>query len=260
MHLPSSLLCLKDGAFRCCYVLHTVTAPGCIDFGCWAFEECHALAWVGDPDQSSNHLAPQEWLNVRAFEKCRTLRTIGLERAEYNPRDPNRVIPEGCFLGTGLEMIALPADFCWIGPAAFEHCTRLQTVDISRTGIQEIVGGTFARCPQLQCLKLTKTLRCIGREAFLKCSSLEAIHIPPALLYINKRAFAGCTQLCKLVRMGKKGTWRGTYVEHNTFEMCTKLTLPSWIRSLPKPDAAKEEWEEFMISCAEATLSDTARP
>ena len=123
-------------------------------------------------------------------------------------------------------MIALPADFCWIGPAAFEHCTRLQTVDISRTGIQEIVGGTFACCPQLQCRKLTKTLRRIGRKAFLKCSSLEAIHIPPALLYINKRAFADCTQLYKLVRMGKKGTWRGTYIERNTFEMCTKINAP----------------------------------
>ena len=259
VHLPSSLLCLQEGAFRCCYVLHTVTAPGCIDFGCWAFEECHALAWVGDPDQRNNQLAPQPRLNVRAFEKCRTLRTIGLERTKYNPRDPNRVIPEGCFLGTGLEMIDLPADFSWIGPAAFEHCTRLQTVDISRTGIQEIVGNAFAGCTQLQCLKLSKTLRRIGREAFMKCSSLEVLHAPPALLYINKRAFADCTQLCKLVRMGAKGTWRGTYVEHNTFEMCTKLTLPLWIRSLPKPDAVKEEWEEFMISCAEATLSDTTR-
>ena len=246
VHLPSSLLSLQEGTFRCCYVLHTVTAPGCIDFGCWAFEECHALAWVGDPDQGD-------------FEKCRTLRTIGLERTRYNPRDPNRVIPEGCFLGTGLEMIDLPADFSWIGPAAFEHCTRLQTVDISRTGIQEIVGNAFAGCTQLQCLKLSKTLRRIGREAFMKCSSLEVLHAPPALLYINKRAFADCTQLCKLVRMGKKGTWRGTYVERNTFEMCTKLTLPLWIRSLPKPDAVKEEWEEFMISCAEATLSDTTR-
>ena len=235
-------------------MLHTVTAPGCIDFGCWAFEECHALARVGDPDRSSNQLAPRATLNVRAFEKCRTLRTIGLERTKHDPRDPNRVIPEGCFLGTGLEMIDLPADFSWIGPAAFEHCTRLQTVDISRTGIQEIVGGAFARCAQLQCLKLTKTLRRIGREAFMKCSSLEVIHTPPALLYINKRAFAGCTQLRKTRPNGQE-----TYVEHNTFEMCTKLTLPSWIRSLPKPDAAKEEWEEFMISCAEVTLSDTAR-
>ena len=139
MHLPSSLLCLQEGAFRCCYVLHTVTAPGCIDFGCWAFEECHALAWVGDPGQRSNQLAPQARLKVRAFEKCRTLRTIGLQRTKYNPRDPHRVIPEGCFLGTDL-----PADFNWIGPAAFEHCTRLQTVDISRTGIQELVGNAFA--------------------------------------------------------------------------------------------------------------------
>ena len=259
VHLPSSLLSLKDGAFRCCYNLHTFVAPGCRDFGCWAFEQCYALAWVGDPNSSSNQLAPQARLNVRAFEQCRTLRTIDLERAEYDPRDPHRVIPEGCFLGAGLERIDLPADFCWIGPTAFERCDRLQKVDISRTSIQEIVGGTFAQCPYLQCLKLTKNLRRIGREAFLKCSALEIIHTPPNLLYINKRAFAGCTQLCKLIRMGKKGTWRGTYVEHNTFEMCTRLTLPKWIRFLPRPDTAKEEWEEFMISCAEATLSDTTR-
>ena len=259
VHLPSSLRSLKDGAFRCCYNLHTFVAPGCRDFGCWAFEQCYALAWVGDPNSSSNQLAPQARLNVRAFEQCRTLRTIDLERAEYDPRDPHRVIPEGCFLGAGIERIDLPADFSWVGPTAFERCDRLQKVDISRTSIQEIVGGTFAQCPYLQCLKLTTNLRRIGREAFLKCSALEIIHTPPNLLYINKRAFAGCTQLCKLIRMGKKGTWRGTYVEHNTFEMCTRLTLPKWIRFLPRPDTAKEEWEEFMISCAEATLSDTTR-
>ena len=156
---------------------------------------------------------------------------------------------------TGLEALALPADFGWIGPAAFEHCDRLRTVDISRTDINTIVGGTFADCSQLQHLKLAKTLKRIERDAFLRCSSLEEIHTPPALLYINKRAFAGCTQLNKLTRMGKKGTWRGTYAEHNAFEMRTNLSLPSWIRFLPKPDAAKEEWEDFMRSGAEANLS-----
>ena len=113
-------------------------------------------------------------------EKCRTLRTIGLDRTRYNPRDPRRVVPEGCFLGTGLETIDLPNDFSWIGPSAFEHCARLQTVDISRTGIQEIVGSAFAGCSQLQCIKLSHTLRRIGREAFRKCSSLEVLHTPPA--------------------------------------------------------------------------------
>ena len=259
VHLPSSLVCLKDGAFRRCYVLHTVTAPECRDFGCWVFEECHALARVGDPDKADNQLAPQARLHTRAFEKCRTLRTLGLQMTKYDPRDPNRVIPEGCFSEAGLEEINLPADFCWMGPAAFEHCDRLQTVDISRTYINEILGGTFARCSQLQHLKLAKTLRRIGRDAFLRCTSLEEIHSPPALLYINKRAFAGCTQLCKLVRMGKKRTWRGTYAEHDAFEMCAKLALPTWIRFLPKPTAAKEEWADFMRSCAEANPSAAAR-
>ena len=255
VHLPSTLVSLKDGAFRRCYVLHTVTAPACRDFGSWVFEECHALTRVGDPTRSGNQLAPQARLHTRAFEKCRTLRIISVESTHYDPRAPTRVILEGCFLKTGLEALALPADFGWIGPAAFEHCDRLRTVDISRTDINTIVGGTFADCSQLQHLKLAKTLKRIERDAFLRCSSLEEIHTPPALLYINKRAFAGCTQLNKLTRMGKKGTWRGTYAEHNAFEMCTNLSLPSWIRFLPMPDAAKEEWEDSMRSGAEDNLS-----
>ena len=62
------------------------------------------------------------------------------------------------------------------------NCDKLQTVDISRTEINEILGGTFARCSQLQHLKFAKTLRRIEREAFLRCTSLEEIHTPPALL------------------------------------------------------------------------------
>ena len=221
VHLPNSPVCLKDGAFRRCYVLHTVTAPGCRDFGCWAFEECHALARIGDPDTSNNQL-----------------RSISLEKTEYNPQDPNRVIPEGCFfLEAGLETLDLPADFSWIGPAAFEHCVRLRSVDISRTDISEIMGGTFANCSQLQHLKLAKTLRRIEREAFVKCTSLEEIHTPPDLSHINKRAFAGCTQLNNLVRIFFC-TGKGRYVCReaqvtvtNSHKGCGKMSLktcPDW--------------------------------
>ena len=134
---------------------------------------------------------------------------IGLDRTKYNPRDPLGSFQKIASWGQGWKRL--------ISQMTFEHCTRLQTVDISRTGIQEIVGSAFAGCSQLQCIKLSHTLRRIGREAFRKCSSLEVLHTPPALLYINKRAFADCTQLCRLVRMGnkgKKGTWRGTHIEH----------------------------------------------
>ena len=85
VHLPNTLVCLKDGAFRRCYVLHTVTALECRHFGSWVFEECYALNQVGDQSQTGNQLAPQARLHTRAFEKCRTLQTINLERTAYPP-------------------------------------------------------------------------------------------------------------------------------------------------------------------------------
>ena len=178
-----------------------------------------------------------------------------LKHCRTTRRDMHRFIPEGCFLEAGLESLTLPADFFWMGPAACEHCVRLQAVDISQTEISEILGGTFAHCSQLQQLKLAKTVRRIGQDALLNCTSLGVLHTPPALLYMSKRAFAGCTQLRKLVRVGKKGTWRGTYAEPDAFELCAKLVLPTWIRLLPKPTDGQEEWADFMRSCAEANLS-----
>ena len=103
MDHTNALECTLEGG----YVLHTFTAPGCKHFGCWVFEECHALARVGDPDRAGNQLAPQARLHTRAFEKCRTLQTINLERTAYDPGDPNRVIPEGCFSEAGLEMLTI---------------------------------------------------------------------------------------------------------------------------------------------------------
>ena len=140
VHLPSTLLCLKDGAFRRCYVLHTVTAPECRHFGSWVFEECYALAHVEDQSQTGNQLAPQARSHTRAIEKCRTLQTLNFERTEHDPREVHRIIPEGCFSEAGLEALTLPADFNWMGPAACERCNRLQTVDISQTEISEILG------------------------------------------------------------------------------------------------------------------------
>ena len=72
VHLPSTVVCLKDGVFRRSYVLHTVAAPECRYFGSWVFEECYALAQVGDQSQTGNQLAPQARFHTRAFEKRRT--------------------------------------------------------------------------------------------------------------------------------------------------------------------------------------------
>ena len=100
VHLPNSLVCLKDGAFRRCYALHTVTAPECRYFGSWVFEECHALAHVGDQNKAGNQLAPQARFRTLAFEKCRALQRLHLRVVSWRQTGG----PHS------------PADFSWTGP------------------------------------------------------------------------------------------------------------------------------------------------
>ena len=94
--------------------------------------------------------------------------------------------------------------------------------------------STFAHCSRLEQLRFPQRLRRTGQEAFL-CSSLREVRTPPALIYIAHRAFLGCTQLSRLVKMEGKATWRGLYVERDTFELCDQLHKPGWI-NLPPPD------------------------
>ena len=196
VQLPSTVLCLQDGVFRISYALRTVLAPGCKCFGMCVFQECCSLVQIGAQGDAADQLAPQAQFRPRAFEKCSALRQISFEKAEYDPANLTRCLPECCFLEAGIVSLHLPADFNWIGPAACELCKRLQLVDLSRTDTSEILGSTFAHCSQLERLSLANKLRRIGREAFLNCTSLREVHAPPTLLYVARRAFAGCTQLC----------------------------------------------------------------
>ena len=142
VQLPNTVVCLQDGAFQRNYVLHTVSAPGCKYFGLWVFEECYALAQIGDQSMTFNQLAPQARFRTRAFEKCSSLQQLSFERTEYDSTELYRSIPEGCFFEAGIESLFLPTDFNWMGPAACEHCKRLRVVDISQTKISEILQNT----------------------------------------------------------------------------------------------------------------------
>ena len=195
VHLPDTVVSLRHGAFRRCHVLRAVTAPGCKHFGIKVFEACCSLTQIGTTQHPDNLLAPQAQLRPRAFEGCTALRHLNLDKAECDPAHPNRCLPECCFLEAGIVSLSLPPDFNWVGPAACACCQQLQTVDLPRTDIIEILGSTFAHCSQLQQLSLPRNLRIIEQEAFLQCASLQEVCVPPSLLYIARRAFAGCTQL-----------------------------------------------------------------
>ena len=167
------------------------------------------------------------------------------EKAEYDPVNLTRCLPECYFLEAGIVSLHLPADFNWIGPAACELCKRLQLVDLSRTDISEILGSTFAHCSQLERLSLANKLGRIGREAFLNCTSLREVHAPSVLLYMARRAFAGCTQLCTFHKSEARTTWRGPYAEPSAFDKCSQFDIPRWIHLLPpNRNHSREGWAD----------------
>ena len=230
-----------------CYELRTVLGPGCKQFGRSVFAECCSMSQIQAAEDTTNLLAPQAQVSPHAFESCLALRQINFDRTEANPSNCARYIPEGCFPGSGVEQLDLPADFNFLGPAACEKCKRPQRVDLFRTDITAIWGSTFAHCSHLEQLCFPKRLRRIGQEAFSLCSSLREVRTPPALLYIAHRAFSGCTQLSRLLKMEAKATWRGPCVESDTFEMCDKFNMPGWTNPLPPNQGSSRTFnaEEF---------------
>ena len=187
-----------------------VLAPGCRQFGIKVFEACCSLTQIGATNHTTNQLAPQAQFRPRAFEKCTALRHLNLETTEYYPTNPNRSLPECCFLEAGIVSLSLPPDFTWVGPAACERCQQLQIVDLSRTDIVEILGSTFAHCSHLQQLSLSSNLRRIEREAFLQCASLQEVCIPSSCTLLGEpllaaRNFAHFTKLGK-ARLGERHT------------------------------------------------------
>ena len=165
-----------------------VLAPGCRQFGSKVFETCCSPTQTGATDHTSNQSAPQTQFRPRVFENCAVLRHLNLERTEYMT-PPTQT--DACLNAVSWKQ-ASSRSLCrqfLIRPAACERCQQLQIVDLSRRDIPDILGSTFAHCPQLQQPKTPS-----------KLAKKRARSIPPVCLtarglfplYTARRAFAGC--------------------------------------------------------------------
>ena len=115
VHLPDTVVCLRHGVFRRCYLLRAVMAPGRRQFGIKVFEACCSLTQIGATQHPSNQLAPQAQFRPRAFEKCTALRHLNIKKTEYDPTNPNRCLPACCFLEAGIVSLSLPPVLIGLG-------------------------------------------------------------------------------------------------------------------------------------------------
>lgn len=98
------------------------------------------------------------------------------------------------------------------------------------TGLTEIPDDAFSGCTRLTAIKLPKSIKKIGANAFNGCRALKEINLRDDISQIGEGAFSGCTKLPNITLPASL-----TSIEANTFENCsafTAVTLPLGIRNI----------------------------
>lgn len=179
--LPSRLKAIGSDAFRKTG-LKSVTLPSSLtSMGSNAYSSCEKLVSV---DMSKTQLKNVSEL---AFFESRNLKTVKL---------PSKVTTIGsyAFEKTGLETFVAPSTITKIGGAAFERNDNLKSVDLSKTKITVVENCLFTSSPKLATIKLPKTVKRIGRGAFIR-TAISSFRIPESVTVIDKDAFFSCTKL-----------------------------------------------------------------
>ena len=101
---------------------------------------------------------------------------------------------EGCFGGHGKTKLVLPDSVIHIGEGAFEDCTFLQNVTLSKN-LTDIGNIAFANCTALQEIQIPAGVKTIGAGAFFDCPDLKRINIPNGVTSIEMGTFHGCIKL-----------------------------------------------------------------
>ena len=79
---------------------------------------CCSLTQIGVTQCPDNKLALQAQLRPRVFQGCTALQHLNLGKKGQDSTNPNRSLPDCCFLEAGIVALYLPSDFNRIGTAA----------------------------------------------------------------------------------------------------------------------------------------------
>lgn len=115
-----------------------------------------------------------------------------------------------------------------IGKSAF--ATRLITSIVIPDSVIGIGSCAFDRCTELRHVTLSKNLRSIGVQAFIRCEVLANITLPSSLTVLGGGSFAHCSALSSIVIPAGV-----TEIENSTFNGCSSLssvTLPNGLTSI----------------------------
>lgn len=217
----SPINAIEMHTFNGCTSLATVTVPAHVKtVKAGAFYGCEALAEVtiSDGVETVEHQAFQ---NCTALEKVTFLGdvTVGMQafsggseslemiydaQAQVwfleNVDDTSvSVLQYVCGSDVAAHAVTVPATMqgkavVKIGEGAFENCTKISSVVISRS-VKTIGEAAFKGCTALAKVTLVEGVETIGNAAFQGCTELSEVEAPETLKAIGENAFEGCDKL-----------------------------------------------------------------
>ena len=108
---------------------------------------------------------------------------------------------DGCGACPNLEEVYLPDSLEEISQCAFEYCTSLKkiklTKNLKKLGYSH-QGQVFCGCKSLEHIEINECLEFIAPSTFAGCTNLKAVSLPDGITSIGGSAFSGCNKISEL--------------------------------------------------------------
>lgn len=141
--------------------------------------------------------------------------------------------------------LIMPSSVVSIGRKAFMNCTKLTSLDLSRTSVASLMESAFDGCSSLSSILLPSTLTSIGQYAFQK-NAFPDFFVPSSVTGIGMGAFCGSSAMTMMYLPSSVRSVGDYLVDLNT-----KSYFPIYCEATTRPSA----WSSYMLSSY-----DTTRP
>ncbi|HOX01930.1 MAG TPA: leucine-rich repeat protein [Verrucomicrobiota bacterium] len=194
--IPSSVVSIKDWAFRDCNMLTSITIPnGVLSIGRYAFALCDRLASVVIPQSVTS-------IGDGAFSECANLTAITVDplNSAYSSLD-------GVLFDRNRSLLM--------------QCPGAKTGSyVVPNGVTGIEGGAFSSCTGLTDVTIPDSVESIGASAFRDCTGLVSATVGQSVASLDFYAFHNCPNLTSIYFRGDAPS-----LDEDVFGMDDNLTV-----------------------------------
>ncbi len=236
---PPKASSIESFTFAGCTSMEQVTiTQGITEIGAGAFQNCRNLTHIIVPDSVTT-------MNAAVFSGCSSLESLTLPFVGYSGSE--LTASEKSLFGYVFGMAGYTGSVAtkqyYTGSSYKTYYIPASLKDVTITGGNKLLYGTFYGCSGLNRITLPETITGIGQNAFYQCTALSEITIPKNVTSLEAYAFAGCTGMKYVTFSGKAPTIAATAFTGVTAMVFYPLSDTTWHDAVGKQYGGKLTWQ-----------------